>query len=131
MRGLLLDTHTALNWISNSSRVSHDQIRVIAAAERSGELLCISAISLLEITLLVEAGKLRKHPPLAELLPRFTRKPFMLLPVTAEIAFDVGSLPALKDPFDRTIAATARVHKLDLVTSDQRIIESNVVSTID
>jgi PIN domain nuclease of toxin-antitoxin system len=36
----------------------------------------------------------------------------------------------LRDPADRAIVATARVHKLRLVTSDERIIESELVPVI-
>jgi len=38
---------------------------------------------------------------------------------------------ALRDPADRAIVATARVHRLRLVTSDQRIIESKLVLVIE
>jgi PIN domain nuclease of toxin-antitoxin system len=38
---------------------------------------------------------------------------------------------ALRDPGDRVIVATARVHRLRLLTSDQRIIESALVPVID
>jgi PIN domain nuclease of toxin-antitoxin system len=37
----------------------------------------------------------------------------------------------LRDPADAAIVATARVHGLRVVTSDQRIIAVNVVSTIE
>jgi PIN domain nuclease of toxin-antitoxin system len=36
----------------------------------------------------------------------------------------------LRDPADQAIVATARVHRLKLVTSDQRIIESKLVPVI-
>jgi PIN domain nuclease of toxin-antitoxin system len=36
----------------------------------------------------------------------------------------------LRDPADRVIVATARVHGLRLLTSDQRILESHLVSTV-
>ena len=34
---------------------------------------------------------------------------------------------SLRDPGDRVIVATARVHHLRLLTADERIIESNLV----
>jgi len=37
---------------------------------------------------------------------------------------------ALRDPADRAIVASARVHRLRLLTSDRRIIESNLVSVV-
>jgi PIN domain nuclease of toxin-antitoxin system len=55
---------------------------------------------------------------------------FRLLPLTYEVAREVASLGILRDPADRAIAATARVHRLRLVTSDQRIIESKLVQVV-
>ncbi len=57
---------------------------------------------------------------------------FQVLPLTYEIAAEVASMgSSLKDPADRAIVATARVHRLRLVTSDQRIIDSKLVSVVD
>ena len=55
-----------------------------------------------------------------------------VLPLTYEIAMEVASIGgALKDLADRAVVATARVHRLRLVTSDQRIIGSKLVSVVD
>ena len=49
-----------------------------------------------------------------------------------EIAGEVAAMgDSLRDPADRAIVATARVHRLKLITSDQRIIESGLVSVIN
>jgi PIN domain nuclease of toxin-antitoxin system len=65
-------------------------------------------------------------------LPVLNSNPvFRILPLTHEVALDVALLGVLRVPADRTIAATARVHRLRLVTSDQRIIESKLVQVID
>jgi PIN domain nuclease of toxin-antitoxin system len=46
-------------------------------------------------------------------------------------SIDVALLGVLRDPADRVIAATARVHRLRLVTSDQRMIESGLVGVVE
>jgi PIN domain nuclease of toxin-antitoxin system len=56
---------------------------------------------------------------------------FRILPITIPIAAEAGRLSVLRDPADRAIVATARVHGLRLLTSDQRIIASKLVSFID
>ena len=56
---------------------------------------------------------------------------FEILPITIPIALDAGALMMLRDSADRTIVATARVHGLRLLTSDQRIIESKLVAVVD
>lgn len=55
---------------------------------------------------------------------------FHVLPISYEIAAEAGLLDNLRDPADRAIVATARVHGLRLMTSDQRIIESKLVPVI-
>jgi PIN domain nuclease of toxin-antitoxin system len=81
--------------------------------------------------MLTEEGRLRI--PLDEIFDVLRANPlFRILPLTFEIAADVASLGRnLRDPADRAIVATARVHRLRLVTSDQRIIESKLVPVVD
>jgi PIN domain nuclease of toxin-antitoxin system len=55
---------------------------------------------------------------------------FGVFPLTYEIATEAASLGNLHDPGDRAIVATARVHNLTLLTSDQRIIESKLVPVV-
>jgi PIN domain nuclease of toxin-antitoxin system len=56
---------------------------------------------------------------------------FQILPFTVAIATEVAALGKyLRDPADRAIVSIARVRKLRLVTSDQRIIGSNLVPVI-
>jgi PIN domain nuclease of toxin-antitoxin system len=48
-----------------------------------------------------------------------------------EPALDVADLELLRDPADRAIVATARVHRLRLLTSDQRIATSGLVPVVE
>jgi PIN domain nuclease of toxin-antitoxin system len=48
-----------------------------------------------------------------------------------EVAAEVAALGGyLRDPADRAIVSTARVRRLKLVTSDQRIIDSGLVPVV-
>jgi len=94
--------------------------------------VAISAISLLEIALLASGEKPGLKMSLDEFFQDLNSNPvFRVLPLTYEVAVDVALLCVLRDPADRVIAATARVHRLQLVTSDLRIIESSLVEVID
>ena len=128
---LLLDTHVVIRWLIEAERLSRDQIRALEGAVQRTEPVALSAISLLEIAVLTNEGKLRL--PLGDFFDELQANPlFRLLPLTYEIASEVASLGrGLRDPADRAIVATARVHRLRLVTSDQRIIESNLVQVIE
>ena len=101
-------------------------------ADQRTEPVALSAITLLEIAILASEGKLKLNASLDELFDDLQGNPFFqVLPLTYEIASEVGSLDALRDPADRTIVATARVHRLQLMTSDQRIIDSGLVRVVD
>ena len=125
---LLLDTHIVVRWLSDTKRLSREQARALEKAMRRTEPVALSAMTLLEIAVLVSERKLTLKMSLDKLFSTLQSNPaFRILPITYEIASDVFSLVTLKDPADRAIAATARVHRLQLVTSDQRIIESKLV----
>jgi PIN domain nuclease of toxin-antitoxin system len=107
-------------------------LRTVEAAVRRAEPVAFSAISLLEIAILVDEGKLRVMRGLVSFFDGLKSNPvFRMLPLTYEIAADVAMLAILRDPADRVIVATARVHRLQLITSDQRIIGSELVRVVE
>jgi PIN domain nuclease of toxin-antitoxin system len=128
---LLLDTHVLLQWFGDARRLSREQARVLQSATRRGEPVALSAFTLLEIAVLHAGGKIQLQSPLEDFFSDLQSQALLrVLPVDFEIAVEVASLGSLRDPADRAIVATARVHRLRLVTSDQRIIESGLVSVI-
>lgn len=128
----LLDTHVLVRWFTSSKKLSRDQSRILHEGIRRRESLAISAMTLLEIGILCGHGSNRLTVSVSSLLDDIRLNPaFEILPITFDIAAEVASLgPSLHDPADRAIVATARVHRLRLLTSDQRIIESNLVPVI-
>jgi PIN domain nuclease of toxin-antitoxin system len=128
---LLLDTHVLVRWLIEPRRLSRDQIRTLKAAVRRTEPVAFSALSLLEIAVLHSSGRLGVTFRLDAFFDVLQSNPaFRVLPVTYEIASETAALAGLRDPVDRAIVATARVHRLRLVTSDQRILESKLVAVI-
>jgi PIN domain nuclease of toxin-antitoxin system len=127
-----LDTHVLIRWLADPKRLSREQTRVLNDALRHPEAVAISAITLLEIVMLFTSGLLRIQLSLDELFEEIETSPvFHVLPLTIEIAKETSFLAStLRDPADRVIVATARVHGLRLLTSDQRILDSKVVSAI-
>jgi len=130
---LLLDTHVAVRWLADPRKLSRNQARILATAVRRAEPVALSAITLLEIAVFTADGRLRLKAPMDELLAELQANPaFQLLPLSYEVVSEVASLGGvLRDPADRTIVATARVHRLRLMTSDQRIVESKLVPVVD
>ena len=130
---LLVDTHVVIRWMRDSKKLSKQQVRALDEAERRTEPVTLSAVTLLEIAVLASQGRVRLKTSLGEFFEDLQSNPiFRVLPLSYEIAQEVASMgSALKDPADRAIVATARVHRVRLVTSDQRIIDSKLVSVID
>ncbi len=94
--------------------------------------MALSAVSLLEIAVLASGEKPLFKVSLTEFFQDLSSNPvFRVLPLTYEVALEVASLAVLRDPADRAITATARAHRLRLVTSDQRIIESKLVPVVE
>jgi len=126
---LLLDTHVLVRWLIDSKRLSREQFQALERASARREPLAFSAITLLEIAVLAGDGKLELN--LSKFFAHLEGNPeFQLLPLSPEIAADAGSLSRLRDPADRAIVATARVHGRRLVTSDERIVDSGLVPTL-
>jgi PIN domain nuclease of toxin-antitoxin system len=130
---LLLDTHVVVRWMRDSKKLSKQQVRALDEAERRAEPVALSSMSLLEVAVLTSQGRVKLKTSLQEFFEDLQTNPvFRILPLTYEIAQEVGSMgSALRDPADRAIVATARVHRLRLVTSDQRMIDSKLVSVVD
>jgi len=95
--------------------------------------MAISTITLLEIAMLSGAGLLRIQLSLDQVFEQLDTNPSIhIAPLSIEVAKESSFLGSiLRDPADRIIVATARVHGLRLLTSDQRIIESKTVSAVD
>ncbi len=128
----LLDTHVVVRWLVTPEKLSKEQRRILREAVRQHEPVGVSAITLLEIAILFGEGRTRSDIAAGELLDGLDSNPvFQLLPLTIDVAAEIAVLGSmLRDPADRAIVATARVRRLRLITSDQRIIESNLVATV-
>ncbi len=128
----LLDTHVIIRWYLDSPKLSKVHRRILAQAEKRETRLGISAISLWEIAKLVDAGRLRLVRSLEECLSGIENNPLIdVLPLTASIAIESVRLGATapRDPADQLIIATARCHGLALLTQDETIAESGLVTT--
>jgi PIN domain nuclease of toxin-antitoxin system len=129
----LLDTHVLLWWFEQSKRLSRAQRRLLDTAD-DDHPLGVSDVTLWEIAMLTEAGRIRLPMALDTWLDRATAAPLVerrsIDPVIVREMVDLGTTRDW-DPADRVIVATARVLGVPLVTSDTRIIASRLVQTID
>jgi PIN domain nuclease of toxin-antitoxin system len=125
----LLDTHILAWWLFEAKKLSRDQSRILRGVLQRNEPVAISAMTLLEIALLVSKRKI--ETAISNIFDAVESNPvFQILPVTIQVASEVASLETLVDPFDKAIVATARVHRLTLLTADERMIESGLIKTV-
>jgi PIN domain nuclease of toxin-antitoxin system len=130
---LLLDTHILLWWLDAPGRLSPRQTHEISGAHAEGERLAVAAVTLWEIAKLVEYRRLTFDDPIELVLDGIERNPALgILPLDARVALESTRLGDQMpgDPADQLIVATARVHGLRLVTSDERIRRSKTVPVI-
>ena len=129
----LLDTHILIRWVGEPKRLSREQTRILNEVTGRCEPFAISAITLVELAVLSTSASVRLKLSPNEIFSALESAPDLrILPVTIDIAREVSFLGnKLRDPADCVIVATARVHGLRLLTSDQRIIESNTVASIE
>jgi PIN domain nuclease of toxin-antitoxin system len=119
---ILLDTHIWVWWVH---RDEHLPARLRTFIERhESATLGVSAISCWEVAKLVERGRLRLPMPTGDWLHAALTYPGVrLLDLTPDISVESCSLPGdfHADPADQIIVATARHHRVGLVTLDARI----------
>lgn len=126
----LMDTHAWIWWIEQDARLGAKAIAALDAlpADRR-PFLC--DVSLWEVATLVERGRLQIDVPLDDWLNAAAHpRSVQLLPVTPRIAAEVARLPETfhRDPADRLIVATSRAHRIPVLSHDERIRRSRLIT---
>jgi PIN domain nuclease of toxin-antitoxin system len=113
----LLDTATWSNSVT-FPEVLPEKIRTILA--NPGEIKGLSSVSLLECAIHHRRGRLEFRGSLRDFFDASFGQDIEVVEITPEIAIATNELPPdfPGDPFDRTIAATARVLNVKLITPD-------------
>jgi PIN domain nuclease of toxin-antitoxin system len=117
---LLLDTHVIIWTISSSHKISK---RAKQAMSRSAASLVVSIVSVWEIVLKHQAGKLVFQTDLEDVVDHILyRSPWTILPMNPEHLPVLASLAMLhNDPFDRLLVAQVRHTGMTIVTADENI----------
>jgi PIN domain nuclease of toxin-antitoxin system len=129
MAAVVADTHATVWYLANSPRLSPVAARALDGASAAGDSIIIPSISLVELTYLVEKGRL---PSVArQKLVDAISQPngaYELAPLDWRVAaavelIDRNSVP---DMPDRIIAATALSRGIALVSRDRKIRSSQI-----
>ena len=127
---ILLDTCAVIWDALDPARLSAQATAVI---ERNDGELMICDISIWEIAMLIEKGRLQIAAPAAEFirLALQSRNYYVqeITPEIAELSARLGT-ERLSDPADRIIAATSILSNAPLVTADERLRAASALSVV-
>lgn len=126
---IVLDTHAWVWWQSKPEKLGRAAARAITKAERIG----VPAICAWEVAMKAEAGKLRFDRPydvwIDEALADDPRVELLHLSPRISVAA-VRLSRTHRDPADRFVVATARVHEAPLISADDTIRDARLVKCI-
>jgi PIN domain nuclease of toxin-antitoxin system len=128
---LLLDTHVWLWAAEAPERLGRKTKNLLVKA---GLARSVSAISALEIARLCVDGHVILSIGLGPWIESSTEDLLLQhLPVTYPIAVEAYSIPEPfhRDPGDRLLVSTARIHQCTLLTADERLLRYRHVETLD
>ena len=112
----LLDTHTLLWFLEGSSDLSPTSRKII---EDKNSVVLVSLVSIWEITIKQNLGKLVLNIDLGELKNKLYENDFQFLPIDFEHIIGLSALPlSHRDPFDRLLISQAITENLVLISKD-------------
>lgn len=122
---LLLDTHTFLWWDSAPDKLSP---YAMAQCLDIRNQLVLSVVSIWEMQIKIQIGKLRLRTSLEEIITeQQNTNQFEILPVSLSHVLEVGNLPLHhRDPFDRLLISQARIEAIPLLSRDERMQDYDV-----
>lgn len=129
MPGVAVDTHAIVWYLLDDSRLSQKAAAALDSATEAGEPIYVPSICLVELTYLVEKGRLpvAARDGLVQALDDPT-SPCILAPLDRVVAdalefVNRGEVPDLPD---RIMAATAVALRVPLISRDRRLRASHV-----
>jgi PIN domain nuclease of toxin-antitoxin system len=129
MAAVVADTHAAVWYLTGNPKLSVVAARALDEASASGDPILIPSISLVELTYLVEKGRLpaEARKRLVDVLA-VPDGPYELASLDGRVASAVELVDRnlVPDLPDRVIAATALVWKAALVSRDRKIRASQI-----
>lgn len=117
---VLLDTHVVLWWQAGGVRLSH---AAVAAIEKADAIL-VSPLTCWEITTLHRLGRIElDREPTTWVRDLLRSDRIASAPLSSEAGAWAGALDDTfpGDPIDRLLYATARDHRIPLISKDERL----------
>ncbi|RYG66567.1 type II toxin-antitoxin system VapC family toxin [bacterium] len=114
---ILLDTHILI-WWSDTPELLSSSARAFMEDRRN--TLAISVVSIWEMQIKINLGKLSTRLPLREMVSsQIAINGIQILHLDLPHIFELSNLPHHhRDPFDRLLIAQARVENMPILTAD-------------
>ena len=120
MTTFVADTHGLVWHLTDPKRLGTGARRAFAAADARRWLCHVPAITLVEVSLLSERGRLRVGLP--QFLEALAGHPgYAILPLDIEQALAFAALVSIRDPMDRLVVAAARATGSRLVSAAEAL----------
>jgi PIN domain nuclease of toxin-antitoxin system len=117
---LLLDTHTILWALDETSKLSNSALNLIQNTENE---CFVSIISLYEIAIKKKLGKFQTKYTISEIALEIEKTGIKIIPIS-ENHLDIYEIVPLiekhRDPFDRLIISIAISENLNIITKDDK-----------
>lgn len=125
---ILLDANALVWWMNGDKRLGANTRLLLADSETP---LCFSLLSLFELELKIDAGKLRFFEKPIKFLDRFGVSIYS--PTASEISNLLLVHTGHNDPFDRALVGLGVIKGWNVLTSDERLLalEKLTVKIID
>lgn len=120
---MLLDTCAFIWFLEDNPKLSYEA----KAAIEDGVMVYLSIVSLWEIAIKKNLGKLEIKQTITELAQICRETDIMILPIKTSYLDKLEVLPGIHgDPFDRLIVSTAMEEGIPIVTHDTKIVKYNI-----
>lgn len=127
------DTHPLLRYTGGRLRqLGQSARRAFLDAEQGRARIVIPITVLEEMLRLSEKGAIRLALSFRDLVTRYQQEPspFFVQDYTPDILLSVARFPAIRDPFDRVIVATAHALDYPLITADSFLHEGRFIPLV-
>ncbi len=125
------DTHALIFHAAGGTRLGTHARAHYQACERREAIVYVPAAVMWEVSLLARTVRVSLHRSVrAFFADLFSNPAYQPLDLTGAQVYDADELRFTRDPFDALICAAARDLSLPLITRDDVIRESKVVSVI-
>jgi PIN domain nuclease of toxin-antitoxin system len=126
------DTHPLVFYAAkNLERLSPRCMRIFRRAEQGRDLVHVPTVCFFEIALLIERGRIESNVSFDSWYALVGQQPGLRIePLSWEDVREARALASLVDPFDRLITGTAVRIGAALLTNDDRIHASRLVSVV-